>query len=86
MKIIKLTESQFSRVFENNNKSSIPSFNDGDIKEYPNNEISTTTNITNSNGDLMYGKQPTTDDFANQQTPQTFFSRGLKNARNTNMF
>lgn len=86
MKIIKLNESQFQRIFEGNTNGNVPSFNGGDIKEYPGSEVSTTSNITNSNGELEYGEQPTTDDFADQQTTQNYYANGLKNSRIANIF
>ena len=84
MKIIKLQESQFERVFEGKNNSNIPSFNGGDMKEYPGNEITTTTTVTNSNGELEYGEQPTSDDFANKMTTQNYYANGLKSGRVAN--
>lgn len=86
MKIIKLTESQFQRVFEGKNGGIVPSFNGGDMKEYPGSEITTSTPVTNSNGEIEYGKQPTTDDFANQQCTQNYYANGLKNSRIANLF
>ena len=82
MKIIKLNESQFQRIFEGQN-GNIPAFNGGDLKEYPGSEVSTTTNITNSNGELEYGEQPTTDDFADQLTPQNYYLNGWRNSRHS---
>lgn len=82
MKIIKLNESQFQRIFEGQG-GNVPAFNGGDLKEYPNSEVTTTTNITNSNGELEYGKQPTTDDFANDLTPQNYYLNGWRNSRHS---
>ena len=84
MKVIKLNESQFQRLIEGNNEA--PSFNNGDIKEYPGSEISTTTTITNANGDTEYGEQPTSDEFANQQTTQNYYASSMKNPRLTKIF
>ena len=81
MKIIKLNESQFQRVFEGKNASNVPSFNGGDMKEYPGSEVMTTSHVTNSNGEIEYGKQPTTDDFADQMTTQNYYANGLKSGR-----
>lgn len=86
MKIIKLQESQFHRIFEGDNKSQVPSFNGGDMTEFNDSETSTSTNITNSNGEIEYGKQPTTDEFANTQCTQNYAAHGLKNARIPNLF
>lgn len=77
MKIIKIQESQLRKIVEGEINPSI-------VKEYPGSEVSTTTNVTDTNGEITFGEQPTTDDFANQQTPQSFFARGLKNARFNN--
>jgi len=84
MKVIKLNESQFQRLIEGNNE--VPSFNNGDIKEYPGSEISTTTTITNADGDTEYGEQPTSDEFANQQTTQNYYASTMKNPRLTKIF
>lgn len=77
MKIIKIHESQLQKIVENE-------INPSTVKEYPGSEVSTTSNVTDTNGEITFGEQPTTDDFANQQTPQSFFARGLKNARFNN--
>lgn len=86
MKIIKLQESQLQRLIESQGDSIAPSFNGGDMKEYPGSQVSTSTHITNSNGEKEYGEQPTTDKFANQQTTQNYYANGLKNARVANIF
>lgn len=83
MKIIKLNESQFQRIFEGQGGSNVPSFNGGDLKEYPGSEIMTTTHVTNSNGEIEYGEQPTTDDFADEMTPQNYFLSGWRNSRHS---
>jgi hypothetical protein len=86
MKIIKLNEEQFQRLFENNSSTNVPSFNGGDIKQYLGSEVSTTTTVTNADGELDYGEQPTTDDFAKQLTTQNYFANSLKNPRLSKMF
>ena len=50
---IKITEAQFKMLVES--EASL-SFDGGDLKEYPESEISTTTNVTKPNGDLEYGR------------------------------
>lgn len=75
MKKILISESQFSRLFEDSN---VPDFNGGDIEEYPGSEISATAHVTNADGDTEYGKEPTTDDIANKLTPQQW---GAKSGR-----
>jgi hypothetical protein len=86
MKIIKLTECQFQRIFEGKNGNIAPSFNGGNINEYPKNEISTTANVTKNDGDIDFGDAPTTDKIANQMTTQNYYANGLKTARNVNIF
>lgn len=84
MKVIKLSESQFQHLIKEN--SLVPAFNGGDIKEYPKSEISTTTTITNNDGELEYGEQPTSDEFANQQTTQNYYASSMKNPRLSKIF
>lgn len=59
MKVIKLRESQMMRLIES---ETAPNFNDGDIKEYPGSEVSTTTAVHDDDGNPKYGKQEDTDD------------------------
>lgn len=75
MKVIKLTESQFNTLLEANGVSA-PNFDGGDLKEFPGSEVSTTANITNQDGELEYGKQPTSDEFAKMQTIQNYWANG----------
>lgn len=75
MKIIKLTESQFKNLLEANGVSA-PNFEGGDIKEFPGSEVSTTSNVTSQDGELEYGKQPTSDEFAKIQTIQNYWANG----------
>lgn len=71
MKVIRLTESQFHRLFESN---AAPSFDDEDIKEYNGSEVSTTANVQDSDGNVKYGHMPDSDEFANKQTYQGFLN------------
>lgn len=71
MKVIKLTESQFRRLFESD---SAPSFDGGDVKEYGGGENSTTATVHDSDGNPKYGHMPDTDDFADTQTYQGFLN------------
>lgn len=71
MKVIKLTESQFHRLFES---SLAPSFDDDDVKEYNGSEVSTTANVHDANGNLNYGHMPNSDEFADTQTYQGFLN------------
>lgn len=76
MKKIKLSESQFLRLFEVAPDGT--AFSNGDIKEYPNSEISTTATITNSDGEPKYGKPHLTgaDRTANKLSNQGMLSNG----------
>lgn len=79
MKLIKLTESQFKTLLEANGVSA-PNFEGGDLKEFPGSEVSTTANVTNQDGELDYGKQPTSDEIAKMQTIQNYWANAsLKN-------
>ena len=80
MKIIMISESQFNKLMEGEG-ACIPSFNGGNMKKYIGSEVSTTANVTNADGELEFGEQPTSDDFANQQAIQNIFTNGLKNSR-----
>jgi hypothetical protein len=80
MKIIKLTESQFKTILEANGVVA-PNFDGGDLKEYPGSEVSTTANVTNQDGELEYGFMPTTDKYANTQTPQNYLANGRLRTR-----
>lgn len=80
MKIIKLTESQFNTLLEANGVSA-PNFDGGDLKEFPGSEVSTTSNITNQDGELEYGHMPTSDEFAKTQTIQNYWANAHKGAR-----
>ena len=73
MKLIKLTESQFKTLLEANGVSA-PNFEGGDLKEFPGSEVSTTANVTNQDGELEYGKQPTSDEIAKIQTIQNYWA------------
>lgn len=71
MRVIKLTESQFRRLFESD---SAPSFDGGDVKEYGGNEVGTTTTVHDSDGNAKYGHMPDTDEFADDQTYQGYLN------------
>ena len=80
MKLIKLTESQFKTLLEANGVSA-PNFEGGDLKEFPGSEVSTTANVTNQDGELDYGKQPTSDEIAKMQTIQNYWANAHNGAR-----
>jgi hypothetical protein len=80
MKIIKLNESQFNKLFEDES-SKAPSFDGGDLKEYPGSEVKTTANVTNMDGDATYGKQPTTDKIAKQLAIQNYWANVRNGSR-----
>lgn len=78
MRRIKLTESQFKNLLESNSISA-PDFQGGDIKEYPGSEVSTTSNVTNQNGEIEYGKPTDTDKIQKTLTLQNYWAnRGNK--------
>lgn len=77
---IKLTEEQFIRLMEANGVSA-PSFDGGDIKEFPSSEVGTVSNVINSDGDLEYGKPTTTDDFSDSLTIQNYWAATRTGAR-----
>lgn len=73
MKRIQISESQYSRLFE---AETVPMYDDGDIREYPGSEISTTAVVTSSDGEPEYGEQPVGDELGNTLTPQQWGARG----------
>lgn len=78
MRRIKLTESQFKNLLESNSIGA-PDFQGGDIKEYPGSEVSTTSNVTNQNGEIEYGEPTDTDKIQKTLTLQNYWAnRGNK--------
>lgn len=72
MKTIRINESQFNRLLEVNGNEA-PSFEGGDIKEFPGSEVSATSNITDVEGNPKYGKPKHTDKVQNSLTTQNYF-------------
>lgn len=72
MKKIKITENQFKRVFEASSKQA-PNFNGGDTKEYLGSEVKTSAPIHTMDGDIVNGKEPTTDKIAQQKTQTNYW-------------
>lgn len=72
MKKVKITESQFKRIFESGNNQA-PNYNGGDTKEYVGSEVKTTSQIHNMNGEIINGKEPTTDKIAQQKTQTNYW-------------
>lgn len=72
MKTIRINEAQFKRLLEING-SEAPSFEGGDIKEFPGSEVSATENISDSEGNVKYGKPKTTDKVQNSLTTQNYW-------------
>lgn len=72
MKTIILRESQFNKLL---NEVSPPTFDNGDMIENPGNsgQVFTTSPVQNEDGELRNGKNPTSDDFADTQTPQNWY-------------
>ncbi len=81
MKTIRINEEQFRRILEMNG-SNAPSFEGGDIREYPGSEINATSNISDSEGNVKYGKPKTTDKIQKTLTTQNYWG----NARHSNKF
>lgn len=80
MKIINLNESQFGRLFENG----IENFGQSNIPEFQTqDEVVTTSKITDKDGDTKNSVSPTTDKFAKQRTPQQWGSVGGRKSSNT---
>lgn len=79
MKVIKLTESQFKKIimFE----STVPSFNGGDLKEYPGSETSVTANVTNSDGEKEYGEPTDADKIQKKLAIQNYWANASNGAR-----
>ena len=73
MKKILISEAQFGRIFED---SKVPDFNGGDIEEYPGAEVNTTAPVTNSDGDIEYGKSPTANKITRKLVPQQYGALG----------
>ena len=73
MKSIIISETQYNRLI-NLVEENIPDLDDGDIKEFPGSEVSTTSTIHDQNGNPKYGKMPTTDKIGNEVTPQGWMS------------
>lgn len=44
-------------------------------------EVSTTANVQNQDGELEYGEQPTSDEFAKMQAIQNYWANAHKGAR-----
>lgn len=80
MKIIKLNEEQFTKIFESEDTSA-PSFDGGDVKEYLGSEVSTSANVTDANGKKEYGQEPTTDKIAKQLALQNFWASSLRSSQ-----
>lgn len=71
MKTVTLNESQLFRLLENE----VANFNGGDIKEFPGSVVSTTANVTNTDGEETYGEPTDTDKVSNDMTAQQLGAR-----------
>lgn len=81
MKIIKLNESQYNRLFEDGSDSI---FLDGnDTTKGFSSEVSNQSVITNQDGEKKMSRPVDTDKFADQQTPQQWGSVGGRKSSNT---
>lgn len=82
-KKIIVNEAQFVKLIEANSPSA-PNFDNGDIKEYPGSEVSTTANVSDTEGVPQYGKQPTSDEIQNTMAIQNFWAnthKGIQRVR-----
>ena len=81
MKIIKLNESQFNKLFEDNGDSQFLDGNDS-TKKFSS-EVSTQAIIKGEDGDDEMSNPIDTDKFADQQTHQQWWSVGGRKSSNT---
>lgn len=79
MKKIKITESQYKRIFESDGVVGLDA--NSDIKKYNPSEVSTTANITDPDGNTEYGKPIETDNVSKQMVIQNWWSGPLKGTR-----
>lgn len=72
MKRIKITESQFKKLF-NESTNQAPNFNGGDTKQYVGSEVKNSAQIHNMNGDIVNGKEPTTDKISKEKSQTNYW-------------
>ena len=78
-KTVILTESQWDMLLNLlESDSGAPDYDDGDIKEFPGSEVSTTAVVHDTDGDPKYGKAPTTDKVAGELTNQRWMQQHLQ--------
>lgn len=78
-----VTEAQFKKLIEATSPLA-PNFDNGDVKEYPGSEVSTTANVTDADGIPQYGKMPTADEIQNSLAIQNFWAnthKGIQRVR-----
>jgi hypothetical protein len=80
VKKITITEEQLHRLFEENTASG-PTLNGGDLKEYPGSEVMTNANVTDSDGDLKYGKPKTADKVQKDICNNSFWANPTRGIR-----
>ena len=81
MKTIIITENQLKNLIEGSSIDA-PNFNNGDIKEFNDSEVMTTTNVTNQDCYKNYGKPTVTDKVQATLSPQNNWSNSrLSNRR-----
>lgn len=80
-KIIKITEAQFHRLFEETGDSEFLDGNDTTHKF--GSEVSNQAIINGKDGEEKYSNPVDTDKFAKQQTPQQWGTVGGRNSSNT---
>ena len=81
MRIIKLTESQYRRIFESGGDSTLLDGND-DTSEFSS-EVTNQAIITGKDGDDKYSNPVDTDKIAKQVSPQQWGAIGGRNSSNT---
>lgn len=80
MKKITINESQLIKLIEMNTNSA-PNYTNGDIKEFPSSEVSVTSNISNANGETIYGKPHDTDHTQKMLSPQNYWTNGIRGTK-----
>ena len=72
---IKITEGQLQRLMLHESFDDIVD-SDSTLKEYPGSEVSYTSNLSNSDGDLEHGDPKILDKFSDELPPQNYWLTG----------
>lgn len=81
MRIIRLSESQYNRLFEENGDSSL--LNGNDTTHQFGSEVSNQAIVTSKDGESEYSKPIDTDAYGKTLTPQQWGTVGGRNSSNT---